>query len=620
MFCYKCGKEIKEGDRFCPGCGAAVEPPRTVKQEEKTEATDAELRSAVERFIAGDDSAFEVIYSGSKRYLFYTIYKSVGDRNIAEDVLQETYLEIYKNLTSLRSIDAFRRWAAMVAQSRISRYFNKNREQLFSSEEEMDEKIESEVEDDEDLLPESAVQNRETARLVMEIIDSLNPPQRDAIVAFYYNQMSIMEISQSTGVPENTVKTNLRRGKEKIKTGILELEKKHGTKLYGVLPFSAALLFIFGEDAKACTLPSGVLSKVMAMAAATGTAGSSAIAGMAGTGAATGGTVGAGVSAAAGISIRTLAAIAAVSLAVGGITTAGVLTVTSKKEADGDEWISEEWKDESEEEMKLSKADRERVDAEPEDEEKSKEKDKYTTSSKKAEKPEAESEDEPEDEPEEEPEEQEEESPEEEEPEIDTSKIYGEWTLPGYNRLYMSFSKDGTLDSGEYGTVRFEVEKNKLYIHDTYDGEIVYDIVYLDGSWMGIQREGKSEIEYSVHSADPDSAADNEMDTKLMTDYSEVWVAENAGSLPDECAGGLYFSSDSILEWYIGEPDSGDVWSMAMTNIPGAWSVKNGKIIITDGPGKSTEYKYEISGDGLLHIHYGNGMEVVYVKVKKSYY
>ena len=332
MFCYKCGNQVGDEFRFCPFCGTNMEEVQAMagKAGQKSAAgeeaggsqgaadgeknalgggagrsqgsaageksaaggyvgtksatgsfagTDQKLKAAVESFMAGDASAFDVIYSQSNRYLYYTIMKSVGNRDVAEDVLQETYLEIYKSLPSLRSADAFKGWAARVAQSKISRYFSRNKESLFLTEEEMDDTIESETEDDEDMLPETAMQNRETARLIMEMIDDLPDSQREAIVAFYYNQMSINEIAGAMNMPENTVKTNLRRGKERIKNGVLELEKKHGTKLYGVVPFTAVMLFMFGQEAEASVLPAGILAKVTAAAGAGIAGGASAGAG-----------------------------------------------------------------------------------------------------------------------------------------------------------------------------------------------------------------------------------------------------------------------------------------------------------------------------------------------------
>ena len=219
---------------------------------------DLRLKSAVERFVGGDEDAFSEIYDLTKKYLYYTIKKSVNEQE-AEDILQNTYLDIYRSLNNIREIGAFKSWAGTIAQSNIYHFYQKNSKVEVCSDEEL---IEME-EDDVDLLPEDAIDNKETARLIQDIIQKLPDVQRETIVAFYYNQMSIAEIAGVMGIPEGTVKTNLYRGKAKIKEGVLQLEKNHGTKLYTV-GLASVLFFLFGEEAAACELPVNGLCKVRA--------------------------------------------------------------------------------------------------------------------------------------------------------------------------------------------------------------------------------------------------------------------------------------------------------------------------------------------------------------------
>ena len=214
----------------------------------------ANLTEAVSALKKGDQSAFQEVYDGSVRYVYYTIFKSVSDRDLADDILQETYIEIYKNISLLKEPEAFKGWAAVIAQNKISRYFRKKSESVFSSEDEMEAVLDGMEEEDTAMLPEDAADNRETQRLIMEIIDSLPDTQKEAVISFYYNQMTISEIAGALEVPENTVKTWLSRGKKKIKEEIVLLAEKHGTKLYAA-PLMLVLSGIFTKEAEACELP-----------------------------------------------------------------------------------------------------------------------------------------------------------------------------------------------------------------------------------------------------------------------------------------------------------------------------------------------------------------------------
>lgn len=609
MFCYKCGKNLDSEVSFCPVCGADLRNPMSTP--------DDELKIAVERFISGDANAFEDVYAKSNRYIYYTILKTVSDRDAADDILQDTYLEIYNNLHSLRSIDAFKGWAAKVAQSRISRYFAKNKELLFSTEEEMDDSIEGEIEDDKELIPEDAIQDKESARLLLNIIDSLPAAQREAIVAYYYNQMSIAEIAGASNMSENTVKTNLRRGKERIKTGVLELEKKHGTKLYATIPFAIAMHFLFGQDAKACTLPADGLAKVAAAgstsatgataAGSTGTAGAAtniATIGAAASGAASGSAAGAGMA----FGIKLAIGIVVGALLIGGgaaaymAVSSGIDKMTDlavEQEMENTEEIVEEVPEETESEEEIVEEDLETESSDDEG-------DVIETEDETEE--ESESGDEPESEPEPEP---------EPEPtnEIDISKLYTTWTLPGFGRYYMEFSDNGTVWGYDYPDNKIEINGNKLTIKGTNNGDENYIIVRLDENWMGLQAEGSSETVWSYRADGPLWEVDPEL---LNSDYDERWVATDFAKASDFAGGFQILKQEGMVnfEQYLGEPNvPGDTWDMASTVYPGAVSAKNGEIKLFETPDSFTSMSYNIDVDGVLHIKdKKSGKEYDYVR------
>ena len=220
-----------------------------------------ELIQAVLDFQQGKEDAFARIYNKTKKYVYYTIYKSVQDAALAEDIMQETYLEVYRSLSTLKNETAIKGWIGKIAHHRICHYLGESPEPLLDDSEEGD--IFTGLEQtDESLMPEEVVENREIRRLIGEIINGLSEPQRQTIIAFYYNQMSIREISEACGIPENTVKSHLARGKDKIREGVLRLEKEQGTKLYEI-GIPALLFFIFGEEAQACEVSPQLSDKIL---------------------------------------------------------------------------------------------------------------------------------------------------------------------------------------------------------------------------------------------------------------------------------------------------------------------------------------------------------------------
>jgi len=219
------------------------------------------LRQAVAEYRAGRQEAFTTLYQESSKYLYVCIREVIGRNDNAEDIIsdimQDTYVEISKNIGQLKDEDSFLSWAGKIASNKCYKWITKNKREVLLNEN--DTTFEN-LADNDNIIPEEILQSLEKQRLVRGIIDTqLTSMQRLCIIAYYYNEQKQSEIAQELGIPENTVKTNLSRAKTKIKEGVLDIEKKQGTKLYSVAPL---LLFLLGEEVSACTVPQSVTTKV----------------------------------------------------------------------------------------------------------------------------------------------------------------------------------------------------------------------------------------------------------------------------------------------------------------------------------------------------------------------
>ena len=207
------------------------------------------LRQAILDYRQGDKDAFTTIYKESEKYLYSCIYKVAKGNDDAydmtADVMSDTYLEISQKLDNLEDIEKFLSWAGTIATRKCYAYIKKNKKEILIGE---DDTTFDDLADDDNIIPEEVMQNREAQRLLREIIDNeLNEMQKLCIIGVYYNEQKQSEIAKELGIPENTVKTHLSRAKTKIKAGVEELNIKKGTKLFSVLPF---FLLLFKEEAK----------------------------------------------------------------------------------------------------------------------------------------------------------------------------------------------------------------------------------------------------------------------------------------------------------------------------------------------------------------------------------
>lgn len=209
--------------------------------------TSKELADAVKSYQDGDKEAFATVYEQSYRYLHACVMHVVKDEEAAQDMLQETYLEIVKSAGTLKDAQNFLNWAAVIANRKCFAYLKKNKNLPV---EDMD-GIMEEIPDDEALIPEELMQDGEKRRLIREIIDGLSDMQRLCVIGYYYNEQSLESLAEEFGVPVGTVKSHLSRARAKIKLAVEELDVKKGTRLYNVAPLMFVLL---EEEAKACIL------------------------------------------------------------------------------------------------------------------------------------------------------------------------------------------------------------------------------------------------------------------------------------------------------------------------------------------------------------------------------
>lgn len=210
--------------------------------------TAKELAEAVKSYQEGKQESFDSIYELSNGYLYTCILYVVQNEETARDLLQDTYLEISRKLYQLENADRFLQWATVIANRKSYDYRKKKREILLEEGEEGDLLFET-IADDENLIPESILQDQEKQRLIREIINNLSDIQRLCVIGYYFNEEKQEQIAEELGISVNTVKSHLNRAKSKIKQEVLRLEKKEDTKLYSLAPF---LLLFFAKEVEAC--------------------------------------------------------------------------------------------------------------------------------------------------------------------------------------------------------------------------------------------------------------------------------------------------------------------------------------------------------------------------------
>ena len=236
MYCGHCGKKISEDSNFCVFCGQPTELQKPQN----------ELAEFVRKARAGDKDAFGVLYNNTYNQAFYTVKSMIKDDDAVSDILQDSYVKAFMHMDSFKGDDKFLPWIKQIAANTARDWLKKKKPMLFTdlNDDDDDMAFEEQIEDErEENIPEKLIEQKETIRIVREIVDSLPDDQRAVIGMYYYENKSVNDIASAMGASQSAIKSRLKYGRDKIKAKVAEL-KSRGTNLYGLAPFTFWLLLI----------------------------------------------------------------------------------------------------------------------------------------------------------------------------------------------------------------------------------------------------------------------------------------------------------------------------------------------------------------------------------------
>jgi RNA polymerase sigma factor (sigma-70 family) len=194
----------------------------------------------------GEEAAATNLYNAFQKDLYYHILKTVNDPTLAEDLLQDTFIEILQTINNLNEPAAFPSWSKQVAYHKCTAYFKKRREILADEKEDGLSVFDTLEEENAEFIPDEALDKADLKQTIHQMIDELPEEQRSALLLRYFDEISVKEIAEIQGVTEGTVKSRLNYGRKAVKDAVEGYEKKHGVKLRcaGVIPL---LLWLFRE-------------------------------------------------------------------------------------------------------------------------------------------------------------------------------------------------------------------------------------------------------------------------------------------------------------------------------------------------------------------------------------
>ena len=178
---------------------------------------------------AGNSEAFEYFvrqYQPKITRIAYRLLKDVGEADCAA---QESFLRAWQNLNEFREGSTFETWLTRICINWCKDRLKRRRVVLYfhqAPDGGEDQPGPRDVVSDSEPSPERRAQSREIRERLREAIEALSPRQKAVFTLKHFEELSIPEIAELTGLDSGTVKSHIFRAAHKIRERLSDLRKK----------------------------------------------------------------------------------------------------------------------------------------------------------------------------------------------------------------------------------------------------------------------------------------------------------------------------------------------------------------------------------------------------------
>ncbi len=164
----------------------------------------------VKNYIAGDENSLSILINRHQSKIYGFIYSKLSDRDIADDIFQDTFIKVIKTLksNSYNEEGKFLPWVMRISHNLIIDYYRKNKKMPMFRETE-DFSIFSIMSDNVPNIESQLITSQVESDL-RKLIEELPEDQKEVLVMRMYQDLSFKEISELTGVSINTALGRMR--------------------------------------------------------------------------------------------------------------------------------------------------------------------------------------------------------------------------------------------------------------------------------------------------------------------------------------------------------------------------------------------------------------------------
>lgn len=181
-----------------------------------------ENENLVKQILDGNELAFERLIRNFQRLVSHIVFRMVSNQSDREDICQDVFIKVYKNLSGFRFDSKLSTWIARIAYNRCINFLEKKKVALYDDLSPDDKQYDAAASESD--RPDQISQQSDLKALLFKEIDTLPIQYRTIITLYHLDEMSYHEIAGIMGLPEGTVKSYLFRARKQLRE---KLESKY---------------------------------------------------------------------------------------------------------------------------------------------------------------------------------------------------------------------------------------------------------------------------------------------------------------------------------------------------------------------------------------------------------
>ncbi len=185
----------------------------------------------IRRCQCGDEAAFEAIYRQYAEVALRTAFLITHEPSVAEDAVQETFIQVWRGIRGLHDVRAFRAWFFRILINRVRRLGKRDKQAPTAPIEMIADRPDANT-----LQPEEQMERKERLRWVQTAIAQLPESQRQTLVLRYYSGLSEAETAVVLKIPVGTVKSRLYTSRTRLRDHLLRNRVQCGLSVFKQLP------------------------------------------------------------------------------------------------------------------------------------------------------------------------------------------------------------------------------------------------------------------------------------------------------------------------------------------------------------------------------------------------